>query len=158
LNEEIFRILLGIFDKNVEVTIFVEDACIQEFVLEVSTVACPVRLNQIEIWISGLWVFVEVLHVRVRRSAVDVEVELFNVLAMVRLAIRQTKRALLEDWIIAVPERHAEAQILLIVTDAGEAIFAAVIGARSSLVVCEVAPGVSAGAVVFANGTPLTFA
>ena len=92
------------------------------------------------------------------RRAVEVEVVLLDVLAVVALAVGQPEQAFLEDRVLAVPQGQREAEPLLVVGDAGQAVFAPAIGARAGLVVGEVIPGVAALAVVLADGPPLALA
>ena len=66
---------------------------------------------------------------------VEVEVVLLHVLAVVALAVGQAEQPLLEDRILAVPQRQREAEQLLVVADAGEAVLAPAVGARARLVV-----------------------
>ena len=93
-----------------------------------------------------------------RRRAVEVEVVFLDVLAVIALAVGQAEQALLEDRVLAVPEGQREAEPLLVVGDAGQAVFAPAVGARAGLVVGEVVPGVAALAVVLADRAPLAFA
>ena len=93
-----------------------------------------------------------------RRSAVEVEVILLHVLAVIALAVGQTEQALLEDGILAIPEREREAEPLVVVGDSSQSVLAPVIRARTRLVVAEVIPGVAVVAVIFAHGAPLAFA
>ena len=118
----------------------------------------PAGLDQVGVRVGRLRILVEVLHVRVGRRAVEVEVVLLDVLAVIALAVGQAEEALLEDRVLAVPQRQGEAEPLLVVGDAGQAVLAPAIGARARLVVGEVVPGVAAFAVVLADGAPLAFA
>ena len=115
-------------------------------------------LDEVGVRERRLRVLVEVLHVRVRRRAVEVEVVLLDVLAVVALAVGQAEQPLLEDRVLAVPQRQREAEPLLVVGDAGQAVLAPAVGARAGLIVAEVVPGVAALAVVLADGPPLPFA
>ena len=115
----------------------------------------PVRLDQVRVGILALRVLVEVLHVRVRRRAVEVEVVLLDVLAVVALAVGQSEQALLQDGVALVPERQREAQPLLVVGEAAEPVLAPPVGSRARLVVREVVPGVAVVAVVLADRAPL---
>jgi len=81
----------------------VEHTGIEQFVLELLAAAAPVGLNQVGIGIRCLGILVEVLHVRVRRSRVEVEVVFLNVLAVVPLAVSQPEQALLDDRVLAIP-------------------------------------------------------
>src|SRR5208283_3626534 len=64
----------------------------------------------------------------------------------------------LQDRVLAVPQRQREAETLVVVGDAGQAVLAPAIGAGAGLVVTEVIPGVAALAVVLTHGPPLAFA
>ena len=77
---------------------------------------------------------------------------------MIALAVRQSKHSLLEDRVPAVPESDGKTQTLLLVADAGDTVFAPVIGTRSGLIVAKVIPGIAVLAVVFSDGSPLALA
>src|ERR1700761_155678 len=158
LDQDVLWRLLGILDKNVKIAILVKTSRVQEFIFHVTTVAPSVRLNQIDVGKRRLRILVQVLHVRVRRGAVEVEVVFFKVFAMVALAVRQTERTFFENGIFAIPQGHAETQQLLVIADPSKTILAPVIGARPGLVMSEVVPGISILAVIFANRTPLPLA
>src|SRR5262245_35129312 len=91
-------------------------------------------------------------------SAIKIEVVLLDVLAVVALAVGQPEQALLQDRVLAVPQGQGEAELLLVIGDAGQAVLAPAVGAGAGLVVAEVVPGVAALAVVFADGSPLPLA
>ena len=91
-------------------------------------------------------------------SRVEIEIILFYVLAMIALAVCQTEHSLLKDRVLAVPESDGKAQALLLIADAGDAVLAPMVGARSGLIVSEVVPGVAVIAVVFPDGSPLSLA
>ena len=93
-----------------------------------------------------------------RRRAVEVEVVLLHVLAVVALAVGEAEEPLLEDRILAVPQGQREAEVLLVIGDAGDAVLAPAVGARAGLIVGEEIPGVAAFAVVLAHRSPLSLA
>ena len=76
--------------------------------------------DQVHVGEGGLRILVQVPHVRMRRRAVEVEVVLLDVLAVVALTVGQAEEALLEDRVLAVPERERETEELAVVGDAGE--------------------------------------
>ena len=92
-------------------------------------------LDEVGVGERRLRILVEVLHVRVGRRAVEVEVVLLDVLAVIALAVGQAEQPLLEDRVLAVPQGQREAEPLLVVGDAGQAVLAPAIGARAGLVV-----------------------
>src|SRR5262249_34897115 len=103
-------------------------------------------------------ILVEVLHVRMGRRAVEVEVVLLHVLAVIAFAVGQPEEALLQDRIGSIPECQGEAETLLIVTDPRDAVLAPAVGARSRLIVTQVVPGVARLAIVLPDRAPLPFA
>ena len=92
------------------------------------------------------------------RRAVEVEVVLLHILAVVPLAVGQSEEPLLEDRIFPVPQGQREAEALLVVGDAGQPVFAPAVGARAGLIVGEEAPGIAVLAVVLADRSPLALA
>jgi hypothetical protein len=92
------------------------------------------------------------------RRAVEIEVVLLHVLAVVALAVGQPEETLLENGVLAVPQGQREAQVLFVVGNAGDAVFAPAVGPRSRLIVGEEVPGVAVLAVILAHGTPLALA
>src|SRR5262245_23353240 len=92
------------------------------------------------------------------RRAVDIEVILLDILAMVAFIIGQAKQTFLEDRVLAVPQGQGQAKLLLIIRNTGQAIFPPAVGAGASLVVTEVFPGVAGITIIFTNGSPLPLA
>jgi hypothetical protein len=60
--------------------------------------------------------------------AVDVEVVLLDVLSVIALAVRQPEQPLLEDGIPLVPQGQREAETLLVIADASQAVLAPPVG------------------------------
>ena len=81
--------------------------------------------------------------------------EPFTSLAVVALAVGQAEQPLLEDGVGAVPDREGEAELAVVVADAGDAVLAPAVRARAGLVVGEVVPRVAVFAVVLADSAPL---
>ena len=122
---------LGVLDEDVEVAVVVEDAGVEQLELRLVLAAAAVLLDQPGVGKLALRILVEHLQVGVRRRGVEVVVELLHVLAVVALAVGQAEQALLEDRIAAVPQRQRQAQPLLVVADAGDAVLAPAIGAAA---------------------------
>ena len=149
---------LGVFDEDVEVPVVVENAGVEQLVLGFVLAAAAIGRDEVVVRIRRLRILVQVLHVRVRRRRVEVEVVLLDVLAVVALAVGQPECAFLEDRVLSVPQRECEAQPLVIVADAGQAVLAPAIRPRPRLVVSEVVPGIPVVAVVLAHRSPLALA
>src|SRR5262245_1929377 len=156
-NPEVLGRRLGIFDEHVEIPALRERAGVEQLVLRLRLRAAPVRLYEVRVRVCPLRILVEVLHVRMRRSSVEVEVVLLDVLAVISLAIRQAEEALLQDRIASVPKGKGETQPLFIVREAGEPVFSPEVRARARLVVRKMAPGVAGFAVVLPDRSPLPF-
>ena len=158
LNQNVFRRTFGVLDEYVEVAILIEHARIDQLVLHFLPATAAAGLDEIGVGERRLRILVKVLHVRMRRSAVEIEVVLLDILAVIALAVGQSEQAFLEDRVLAVPQGHGKAETLLVVGNPGQPVFAPAVGARSGLIVREVVPGVAALAVIFADGSPLPFA
>ena len=109
-DQHVFGIGLGVFDKHIEVAVVVEDARIQQLVLELFPGAARIGLHQIAIREFRLRILVEILHVGMRRRAVEIEVVLLDVLAVIAFAVGQSEQALFQDRVASVPQCEREAQ------------------------------------------------
>src|SRR5438874_6842859 len=92
-----------------------------------------------------------------RRRRVQIEIFLLHVLAVVAFICRETKQALLQNGIPAIPERQSEAQTTLPVRDSEQAIFAPPIGPAASLIVRKIFPASRPFGIVLAHRGPLAF-
>ena len=92
LDQDVLGRLLGVFHEHVEVTVLVEDAGIEQFILEFLAASAAIGLDQLVIRIGGLRILVEIFQIGVRRSAVQVEVVLLHVLAVIALAVGQPEQ------------------------------------------------------------------
>jgi uncharacterized membrane protein len=126
---KIDRCRLCIFHEYVEIPVFIEYAGVDQFVFGIAAGPTSVGVYQIEVGICILRILVKILHVRVRRSVVQVIIILLDVLSVIALAIGQPERPLLEYRVLAVPQRQRKTQPLAIITETCEAILAPMIGA-----------------------------
>src|SRR5215472_5226890 len=155
-SQDVFRSLLGIFHKHIEIAVVFKDASVYQLVLRVVPGSFSVGFYQVVVWECSLRIFVEIFHVGVRWRAVEIEVVLLDIFAVVAFAVRQAEKAFFQDWVLAIPQGQSKAEILLIVGNTGEPVFAPAICARACLVVTEILPGIAILAVVLANRAPLT--
>ncbi len=128
-DEDVFRALLRVLHEHVKVPVVVKDAGIEQLVLKLFPRASPVRFDQVPVGILPLRVLVEILHVRVGGRAVEVEVVLLDILAMVPLAVGEPEQALFQDRVPLVPQRQRKAQPLLVIAEAPEPVLAPPVGA-----------------------------
>ena len=83
--KNVLRPGLCVLHLDVEVAVLVEDARIDELVLQLLPRPGPVHRRQVAIRELALWVLVQPPLIAVRREVVDVEVVLLHVLAVVAL-------------------------------------------------------------------------
>ena len=157
-HQDVFRTGFGVLHEDVEIAVAVEHARVEELILHLVPGAPLVGVHQVGVRKGRLGVFVEVLHVRMGRRAVEVEVVLLDILAVVAFAVGQPEEALLEDRVPAVPQGQGKAQPLFVVGYAGQAILSPAVGPRAGLIVGEEIPGVTPLAVVLAHRPPLPLA
>src|SRR5215475_8110478 len=155
LNEDVFRFGLGVFDEDIKVAIRIKNTCMEQFILGRQLVARSVGVNDWLIRVCCLRILVEVLHVRVRWRAIEVEVVLLDVLAMITFAVGKSEQTFLQDRILAIPQRECETKQLAIIGDARESVLTPAVSSVLRIVVGEVIPGIPIGTVIFAHGSPL---
>src|SRR5258707_15462744 len=158
LNEDVFRRRLGVFDEHVEVTVVIEHAGVEQLVFALVAAPAPIGLDEVGVGIGRLRILVEILHVGVGRRRVEVEVVFLYVLAVISLAVGQPEQPLLEDRVLAVPERKRKTEPLALVGNPRESVLAPAIGPRAGVVMTEVIPCIARIAVILAHGPPLPLA
>ena len=99
---------LGVLRGDLPVAVVVEDAGVEQLELRLVTVAAGVLVDQLPVGEGGLRVVVEPAHPGVRRRRVEVPPVLLDILAVVALRVGEPEGALLEDGVLAVPERQRE--------------------------------------------------
>src|SRR5438309_5089125 len=151
---DVFRIGLRVFDKNVEIAIFIENAGIEKFELRTATL-CVFR-NQLCVWELLLRILVEHPHVAVRGRIVEIEPVFLCVLAVISFRRRQTEHSLFQDGIVTVPERKSKYQQLVAITNSCDAVLTPAVGLAASRVVSEEIPCRAPRAVVFTDSSPRT--
>src|SRR5437660_5069597 len=92
-----------------------------------------------------------------RRRAVDVEVALLHVLAVVAFVAVEAEEPLLEDRVLVVPEHDGKTQAALAITDTEQAVLTPAVHSAARVVVREVGPHVGVRRIVLAHGPPLAF-
>ena len=130
----------GIFDKDIEIAVFVKDAGIQELELRVLGATIAVFRNQSGVRKLDLRIFVERLLVGVGRSSIKIEITFLDILAVVALAVGQAEQAFLEDGILAIPKSWSETEAALAVAPTEEAIFTPAVNAASRVIVRKIVP------------------
>src|SRR5262245_50281800 len=154
-DQNILRARLGVLNENVEIAIVIENPRVDQFEFEVMFAAAAVFFRQALVGKLTLRVLVEKFHVGVRRRRIEIEIIFLDVFAVIAFVAGEAEEALLENRVLAVPEGQREADILMAVADTSQAVFAPAVGAAARMVVSQVAPNISVGAVVFAHGAPL---
>src|SRR5262245_43141781 len=101
-DQDVFLGSFSVLHKDIEIAIFSKNSSVKEFKLERATAAVTVFLNQLAVGKFGLGIFVQELHVGVRRRGVEIEVIFFDVLSMVPLIAGQTKEALFKNRIATI--------------------------------------------------------
>ena len=86
---------LGVFGKDIEIAVVVKDASVDQFELGRSQTAPPIFLDQTRIGKFRLRIFVERLHIGMRRRRIEVIVKLLYILAVIALGVRSDQKAAL---------------------------------------------------------------
>src|SRR5439155_22476231 len=131
-----------------------EHAGVDQFVLRLPAPAFPVDPGQLVVREGALRIVVPPAHPRVGGRGVEVPPVLLRSLPVVAFLAGQAEDALLDDRVAAVPERQGEAEALLVIADAAEAVLVPPVRPGTRVVVREVVPGGAPGAVVLAHRAP----
>ena len=158
LNQNVLSAGLCVFYKHIKVAIVIEHTGIHQLKLGLLFSAISVFFNQLRVRKFGLRIFVEILHVGMRRRRVKIEVVFFDVFTVIPFTASQPEQALFQNRITAVPECQSETHYLMTIANAGQAVFIPTVGARSGVIMWKVIPGRAAGAVIFAHRAPRSFA
>jgi hypothetical protein len=155
-NEQVLLAGLCMLDEHVEIAPVVQRVAegIDELIFRRIFVPASVFRDEVGVRVFDLRVLVQHFGVRVRRRRVEVVVILLDVFAVVALVAGESKEPLLEDGILLVPQRDAQAQVLIAVTESTEAVLVPAIGAAPRVIVREVVPRLAGRTVVFADGAP----
>jgi hypothetical protein len=150
--------VLRILDADIEVTIAIEHTGIEHFVFGKRRAAPPVLVDELLIRIGVVRILVQHLHVRMRRRAVEIKVQLLHILAMIALLVREAEEPFLDDRVTPVPQCERHTPVKRVVAESGDAVLAPAIHPAARMIVRKVIPGGSVFAVILANGAPLTLA
>ncbi len=103
LDEDVFDIGFRVFDEHVEIAVVVECSGVEQFVFRIVPAAAAIFFEKLRVRKCGLGIFVEILHVGMRGSTVEVEVTFFYVLAVIAFFSGEAEEAFFEDGIALVP-------------------------------------------------------
>src|SRR5262249_45061222 len=116
-------------------TVVIEDVGIKQFEFRLIFSASPVFLDQSAVWKLRLWILVQILHVRVCRRAVEIEVVLLNIFAVVTFIAGQTEDPLFENRITLIPQSYGKTEKLTAIGNPCNPIFIPAIHTRAGLIV-----------------------
>jgi hypothetical protein len=153
-NEDILEVALRVLYENIEVAAVIEDTCVVQVVFPVKTATLPVLFDKLSVRKLRLRILVEPLQVRSGWSGVEIVVNLFDVLSVIALFTRQAEESLFENRVFAIPQGDGEAEKLVVVADAKNAIFGPPVRTRPRVLVREVVPSITVRAVILPNGAP----
>src|ERR1700722_17911282 len=158
LDQNIFRISLGVLHEHVEITVVIEYPGVQQFVFCLVFASAPILFDQPGVGKLRLRIFVQILHVGMRRRTVEIEVVLFYVLAMVAFVAGEAENSFFKNWIPLVPQSQGKADHLPAVADPRQSVLVPAIGPRTGMVMGQTLPGIAVRTVVLADRAPRAFA
>jgi hypothetical protein len=156
-DQHIFGTRLRILHEHVEVAVLREHPGVDEFILRFADPALPVLSDQTLVGKLALGVFVQILHVRMGRGVVEIKIALFDIFAMIAFVVGESEQPFFQYRVAPIPQRDGKADVLMAITDAGQAVFVPTVRPRAGMIVREVLPGCARGTVIFAHGAPRAF-
>jgi hypothetical protein len=145
---------LRVVHRDRPVAVLGEHAGVDQLVFRILSAARGIAVHQLPVGVGGLRIVIAPAHRRVGRRRVLVPVIFLDVLAVVAGVTGQAEHPLLENGVLAVPQRERETERLLLVTDAGHPVLIPAEHAGPGMIMRKVRPGIAVLAVVFANRAP----
>ena len=155
--QNVFLARFRVFNIDVEVTIFGESGGqrVEQLILVRVTPALLVFSHQIGVWKGHLGIFVEHLHVAVRRRASPGKSNTPSHLRHGCLQARSSQTAVPLRWDPARSREQRQGRSVLgSVANAADAIFVPAISAATGMVMGEIVPGGAIRAVIFTHRAP----
>src|SRR5262249_11167130 len=135
-----------------------ERARVKQFILKVMLAPPAILDEKVLVGKSALRVVVTPPVPGMARNGVEIPPILLDVLTMIRFRPGQSKRPFLKNRVAPVPQRQAQAQPLLHITDPGQPVLAPSVGPRPGMIMRQVAPRLPIAAVIFPDRPPLALA
>ena len=157
-HQQVGGIRLRVVDLGDPVAVVVEHPGVEELIFRVVLAAPAVFRPEFLIGKRQLRVMVTPTIPGMAGHGVEIPPIFLDILTVVPLRTSQPESALLQYRVTAVPQRQPQAQALLDVAEAGQAILAPPVGAGTCMVMRQVAPGLTVRAVVLADRAPLALA
>src|SRR5690349_17990713 len=90
-NKNILYGLLRIGYTNIKILILIEHSCVQYFVFRLGTAPLRIFISQLIVWEFLLRVFIQILHIVVRRKIIEIIIQFLYILTMIALVVTETK-------------------------------------------------------------------
>src|SRR5208283_2637215 len=155
--KDIFDITLRVFHEDIEITVSLKNAGVQQFKLWCVAPPPLILLQQLSIGKLCLGIFVKHAHVTVRGCGIEVEVVLLYIFAVISLLACQPEHAFFQDGVAAVPECQSETDHLVAVAQATNPVFSPPIGPGVGVFKGKGLPGAAVFAVILPDRAPLAF-
>ena len=139
-NQNVVRRIFRVFGEHVKVTVVIENTALHQLELRFVLAAAAVLFDQPRIRKFGLGIFIKRLQIRMGRRGIEVKIAFFHVLAVIALAVGESEEPLLQNRILAVPQRQRETEPALAVGEAEQPVLAPTISAATGVVVWKILP------------------
>src|SRR5271168_993645 len=87
-DQKIFWRRLGILHFDIKVCVVSEDAGVHQFIFQIGSRPAAVGLHEIVIRVCSLRILIQVLHIGMRRSVIDIKVIFFYVFSVIAFGVR----------------------------------------------------------------------
>src|ERR1700733_5460784 len=154
-HHDIFECSFRVFHEHIEVAILCEPSGINQLELRLVARALCVFFAQLVVRECGVGIFVEELQIRTGRRLEQIVVILFDVLAVIAFLVGQSEKPFFQDAIFFIPQRQAQANVLMAIAKSRDAVFSPAIRAGARMIVRKIIPGVAVRAVILAHRAPL---
>ena len=155
-SSNVLNVVFGIFNENVEISVFIKYSGIHNFKFRIVFSPDPVFLNQLFVREFILRILVQHFHIAVRWGRVKMIVKFFYILSMVALMAGQPKKSFFDHGVFSIPKSPGYTKFLFIIRNSSNSLFSPAIGLAFGLIMSDIVPGGSIGTIILSYCTPLT--
>ena len=157
-HQHVIDVGLCILHKHIEVAVGGENAGVHQLIFPVIQAATVILIEQLLIGKRGVRILVQHAGIGAAGRSVEIVIELFDILAVIPLAIGEPKKPLFKNRVFAVPHGYAKTERFFLIAKTGNTILTPSVGSTTSMIMREIFPCGAVGTVVLANRSPLPLA
>src|SRR6516225_7670882 len=121
-HQNVLRIRLRIFDEKIEIAAFAKGSGVNQLVFGFLFSPASIFLDELSVRKCVLRIFIESSQVGMGWSRIKVVIDLFDIFAVVSLAVREAEQPLLQNRVFSIPDHKGQANALMSVAESADSV------------------------------------